>query len=74
MNDWWKYDGPDDDDLPDELAQYEAAAMNAIRAIADYGEAHPEKAMVVTGTLRKLSTAAGSRAQSLGLRSVKVKR
>ena len=74
MNDWWKFDGPDDDALPSELAQHEAAAMTAIRAIADYGDAHPELGLVIGATLRKLETIAASRATSLGLRSVRVKR
>lgn len=72
---WFHFEGPDDDDdaLPDELAQHEAAALTAIKAIADYGDAHEERRLAVTGTLRKLSTVAGSRAQSLGLRGMKVK-
>ena len=88
-SDWWKFDKDEADDtpaparleffadvdsLPSELDAHEAAALAAIRAIADYGETHPNTRLSVSATLRKISTVAGSRAQSLGLRTVTVKR
>ena len=73
---WWAFDGPDfdGDELDTQIETHEKAAMAAIRAIADFGEANPDKGLVIGASLRKLSTVAGARAESLGLRSVKVKR
>lgn len=75
MNEWWKFDGPEDTEARDvQLDIAERAALEAIRTITTWAKAHPERVLVASGTLRKISTAAGAQAQSLGLRSVTVKR
>ena len=76
MNLWYQFDGPDfdGDEQDTQLDAHEQAALDAIRAIADFGEANPDKGLIVGACLRKLATVAGSRAQSLGLRSVTVRR
>lgn len=76
MSDWFKFDGPDDkdDQHVDEIDTHERTALDAVNAIARMADTHPEQSLIIGAALRKISTVAGSKAQSLHLRSMTVQR
>lgn len=64
---WWQFD-KDDDDQDDELARLEKQALDVVYAIAKRADRQPDAVLNISATLRKISTVAGSQAQTLGLR------
>lgn len=64
---WWAFDGPDEDEQ-DELTLLEKTALDAVRELAAQADKQPDRVLVVGAALRKISTVAGSHAQTIGLR------
>lgn len=68
---WWQFDKDDPED--DELTVLEKQALDAVETIFKRADQHPDTLLMVSATLRKIHTIAGSRAQTLGLRIATVK-
>lgn len=81
MSDWWKFD-KDDDALmlepahvtDDGIEANERVALAAVDAIARMADTQPEKALIIGAALRKISTVAQSKAQTLSLNTVRIRR
>jgi len=74
---WYQFDGFDfdgDDARDQQIEAHERTALEAIRALADFGEANSDKGLIVGAALRKIVTVAESRKQSLHLRSITVRK
>jgi hypothetical protein len=73
MAEWWKYDGPEAEQ-DDELEGLEKQALDAVLAISRHADTQPDKVLIIGAALRKISTIAGSHAQTINLRSMTMKR